>query len=45
MVELRRGDRGTSPDFLNTELLLSYFAASGGDPLKRYRQLIAGPAF
>jgi REP-associated tyrosine transposase len=37
--------RGEAPPFLSSELLLSYFGAAGGDPLRRYRELVAEPAF
>lgn len=37
--------RGEATDLLATDALLSYFAASGGRPLNRYRDLVAGPRF
>jgi REP element-mobilizing transposase RayT len=37
--------RGEAPALLNADRLLSYFGAAGGDPLSRYRDLVAGPRF
>jgi REP element-mobilizing transposase RayT len=37
--------RGRAPALLDSERLLSYLGAAGGDPLRRYRELVAEPAF
>lgn len=37
--------RNHAPAFLATDQLLSYFKASGGDPMRRYRELVLEPRF
>jgi putative transposase len=37
--------RGSPPRLLAHDELLAHFAAAGGDPLRRYRDLVAGPRF